>query len=234
MLICFIVWYTQNEFYLPFSCAHLSRVNVDPFKQPKPQFTWRSIKAVGATYDHRNLEILEYLQSMGALMIRGTIPKDKRILSPVSRFFVQLAYQISDEHGHHLRFSVYLGESNIALTVVVKSKNHRNSGWPIFHWYWICCTWKLPLHSPEVFHAKPSLIYVDDPGLGHGELYVLLGPLLSQDKILCWVLVQNDRLHFPPAQTKIIFHDCSDLFLSGLETQGWLELIPNSFHGINE
>ena len=91
-----------------------------------------------------------------------------------------------------------------------------------------------PFHSPEVAHAEPGLVNVQDAlAVGH-ELDELHREALAADQVPVRVGVDGDRGDLPVAHAEPIDHDVSDVSAFGFQSQVLLEILLHRADGVDE
>lgn len=115
-----------------------------------------------ATIHHWEVQLLHQLQYLAALVVLSIIEADEGVLPSSSVLLVELPHKISEEQAEDSSVSIGLGESNVALPMVVEGEDHTDARLPEPLRDGISASWGLPLGPPKVLHSKPGLIYVDD------------------------------------------------------------------------
>ena len=130
-----------------------------------------------------------------------------------------------EEQFSDLGVRVGLEQAEIHLALRVESYEHR---YPRQHWQLrdrVRGAFRSPFHSPEVAHAKPGLVNVQDAlAVGH-ELDELHREALAAHQVPVRVGVDGDRGDLPVAHAEPIDHDVSDVFAFGFQAMAFLELL---------
>ena len=95
-------------------------------------------------------------------MIRSVVQEYHRVLPPAFLLSVQLQHQLPEEDLHDLCIAVRLQQTEVHLSMVVLAHYHADPWYHLRNAYWIGGVLLSPLHPPEIRHAQPGLINIDD------------------------------------------------------------------------
>ena len=96
---------------------------------------------------------------------------------------IQLQYQLPQEDLHHFVVGVGLQQRQVEFSFGVQSSEHGDARNYLLPANGIVGVFVHPLHPPEVTHAEPGLVYIQDSLTLLEKLYQVKGKLLSKDQI---------------------------------------------------